>query len=144
MPASFSRPKKGCDYPRPLPLGANLWGSQGSRWWTLGRGSRELGRLELLRQAQADLVRIWSLGATPLLVLTLPTQIQPNAAPSGVLVSEERVMAQMGPVAASLGEQWAWAGPVIQAGLGFREKVLASCREPSCAGSRHGRSVSVS
>lgn len=144
MPASFSRPKKGCDCPRPLPLGASLWGSQGSRWRTLGRGSRELGRLELLRQAQADLVRVGALVPPRCWYLTLPTQIQPNAAPSGMLVSEERMMAQMGPVAASLGEQWVWAGPVIQAGLGFREKVLASCREPSCAGSRHGRSVSVS
>lgn len=48
------------------------------------------------RQAEPDLVRHCSHGASPLLVLTLPTQIKHNAAPSGVLVSEKRVMAQMG------------------------------------------------
>lgn len=40
----------------------------------------------LPRQAEADLVRRCSHGATPLLVLTLPTQIKQNASPSGVLV----------------------------------------------------------
>ena len=40
----------------------------------------------LPRQAEADLVRRCSHGATPLLVLILPTQIKQNAAPSGVLV----------------------------------------------------------
>lgn len=89
---AFQGQKKDADGPRPLLSGASRPGGRGP-----GEESPPGPVLPgFPRQAEPDLVRHCSHGASPLLVLTLPTQIKHNAAPSGVLVSEKRVMAQMG------------------------------------------------